>query len=324
MGDTPKAERVIPAKAGIQWMNAMSRCFARANIKCLDPRFRGDGEISRHMSSLVRSIAITLSLTLAGCGADTTNQTPAATIAKSMQCDSNHVAFKVNGEAVPKSLLNAYMLDRQLDSTDPAQLKIGQDKLAEFVAIAQSAYAKDVATNPQAPLLACDIMAVKHAAGSYLANIVEGKIYSDAEVRAYYDQIVQKEGATQYLVSHILLSDYSEATKISQQLATGADLDAMLPELQGKPGVTRAASLGWIAPSQLPAELLQTTLKAMQKGQTSGMLAIQGTWHFIKIVDTRPRPVPEFDAVKAKIVGQMRAELAKSTIEGIRSASKVE
>jgi peptidyl-prolyl cis-trans isomerase C len=266
--------------------------------------------------------ALSVLLVLAACNSET--PAPVAVAQRSMQCDSTHVAFRVNGEVVPKSLLNAYMLDRQLDSADPAQLKIGQDKLAEFVAIAQVAVAKDQASNPQTPLLRCDVTALKSAAGGYLADVVESKIYTDAEVRGFYDQIVQKEGTTQYLVSHVLLSDYSLATTTAQQLGAGADLDQMLPELQGKPGVTRAASLGWIAPSQLPAELLQSTLKSLQKGQTSGMLAIQGTWHFIKVVDTRAREVPSFDSVKDKIIGQMRSDLAKSTIAKIRDAAKID
>jgi peptidyl-prolyl cis-trans isomerase C len=269
--------------------------------------------------------AASVLLVLAACTSETPETpAPAAVAQRSMQCDSMHAAFRVNGEVVPKSLLNAYMLDRQLDSTDPAQLKIGQDKLAEFVAIAQASITKDQASNPQTPLLPCDVGAVKSAAGGYLANIVESKTFTDAELRAFYDQTVQKEGATQYLVSHVLLSDYSLATTTAQQLGAGADLDQMLPELQGKPGVTRAASLGWIAPSQLPAELLQSTLKSMQKGQTSGMLAIQGTWHFIKVVDTRAREVPSFDSVKDKIIGQMRSDLAKSTIAKIRDAAKID
>jgi peptidyl-prolyl cis-trans isomerase C len=234
-----------------------------------------------------------------------------------VQFPVQQAAMHVNGEAIDQAILTAYATQKGLDTNDPAQRKLAREKVAEFVAVAQAAQSAGYTGSAN---FALDQL--KFVAGGYLQSI-NANPPADAEVRSFYEQTVAAEGNKQYLVSHIMLIDLPRAKEIGSQLAAGKDFDQLASTLKGTPGVTRAGSLGWISPASLP-EPLRPSLQALQVGQTSPMISIEGAWHFLKIVQQRERAIPAFEDVKDAVRQQMLQKRAQETLSRIRDSAKIE
>jgi hypothetical protein len=86
------------------------------------------------MKKLTATIAGTLMLILTGCSGGDANSD-----ARLVQLEGERSSLKVNGEAIPEALVQAYARKRGWELRDPGQREQAYDQLAELLAVAMEA-----------------------------------------------------------------------------------------------------------------------------------------------------------------------------------------
>ena len=121
---------------------------------------------------------------------------------------------------------------------------------------------------------------------------------SESEMENFRASSENRDGGTEYNISHILISVPESATPeilqqtrqraeaLLQTLRNGAAFDqAAIANSQGQ-NALEGGNLGWKKPGQLPA-LFASALKTMQLGEVSDVLRSPSGFHLLKLVDKR-------------------------------------
>ena len=121
---------------------------------------------------------------------------------------------------------------------------------------------------------------------------------SESEMENFRASNENRDGATEYNISHILISVPESATPeilqqtrqraeaLLQTLRNGAAFDqAAIANSQGQ-NALEGGNLGWKKPGQLPA-LFASALKTMQPGEVSDVLRSPSGFHLLKLIDKR-------------------------------------
>ena len=121
---------------------------------------------------------------------------------------------------------------------------------------------------------------------------------SESELENFRASSENRDGGTEYNISHILISVPESATPeilqqtrqraeaLLQTLRNGAAFDqAAIANSQGQ-NALEGGNLGWKKPGQLPA-LFASALKTMQLGEVSDVLRSPSGFHLLKLVDKR-------------------------------------
>jgi len=134
---------------------------------------------------------------------------------------------------------------------------------------------------------------------------VDSKIFvSDAEVDNYLATVAaQAGGENEYLVSHILVRvpEQSSPEQIAQRQAraeealakvkAGEDFAQVAASWSDANDAQQGGSLGWRTPARLPSVFVEP-VRALKKGETSGLLRSPAGFHIVKLVDQRGRNAP--------------------------------
>jgi parvulin-like peptidyl-prolyl isomerase len=149
---------------------------------------------------------------------------------------------------------------------------------------------------------------------------------SDAEVQAAYDaRPGVSEVPTQYRVAQIFVAASKPGDAAGEDKAR-ARLDGVIKKLKGKDAdfavIARESSeerssaesggdIGWSTEAQLIPGVRATVL-GLAKGAVSAPVRVDGGWHIMKLLDTRPASRRPLSEVRAALVAQLRAERAQA------------
>ena len=134
---------------------------------------------------------------------------------------------------------------------------------------------------------------------------IDSKVFvSDAEVDNYLATVnVQAGGESEYLLAHILVRvpEQSSPEQIEQRRARAEDALAKIKAGEAfaqvaatwsdAPDAQQGGSLGWRTPARMPSVFVDS-VRAMKKGQVSGVLRSPAGFHIVTIVDERGRNQP--------------------------------
>lgn len=134
---------------------------------------------------------------------------------------------------------------------------------------------------------------------------IDSKVFvSDAEVDNYLATVnVQAGGESEYLLAHILVRvpEQSSPEQIEQRRARAEDALAKVKAGEAfaqvaatwsdAPDAQQGGSLGWRTPARMPSVFVDS-VRAMKKGQVSGVLRSPAGFHIVTIVDERGRNQP--------------------------------
>ena len=134
---------------------------------------------------------------------------------------------------------------------------------------------------------------------------IDTKVFvSDAEVDNYLATVnVQAGGESEYLLAHILVRvpEQSSPEQIEQRRARAEDALAKVKAGEAfaqvaatwsdAPDAQQGGSLGWRTPARMPSVFVDS-VRAMKKGQVSGVLRSPAGFHIVTIVDERGRNQP--------------------------------
>ncbi len=156
---------------------------------------------------------------------------------------------------------------------------------------------------------------------------------SDDEAKKLYDaqvaQMTQTKPEEEVKASHILVKEEDKAKEIAAKLAS-ADDKAFAEAAKANsldPGSKEdGGSLGYFGRGQMVPQFEEAAFK-LKKGEISAPIQTQFGWHIIKVEDRREKPapkVPEFAAVKDRIVASLMHKKAQETLEGLRAKAQLE
>ncbi len=229
------------------------------------------------------------------------------------------VIMTVNGEPVDRALVLSYANERGFDLTDPAQLKIATDYVAELLAIAQAARLDSYSTSPEYAL-----NQLKVAASVYVKHLASTPAFTDAEVQANFEGQIAATGGVQLHVQQIIVNQVLAAQTVQAALASGKPFSAVMAELRGTPGVLDAKDLGWITVLSLPEALRAPTLALAPGSYTPTPISLGSASHFLNVIETKPLTAPNFADVKEGMRKAMEETRAERSIDKINAQSKVE
>ena len=244
---------------------------------------------------------------------------PAAAPTAVLTFPAKDVYMTVNGEPVDRALVLSYANERGFDLTDPVQLKIATDYVAELLAIAQAARLDSYSATPEYAL-----SQLKVAASVYVKHLSSKPAFTDAEVQANFEGQIAATGGVQLHVQQIIVNEVLAAQTVQAALASGKSFSDVITELRGTPGVVDAKDLSWITVLSLPEALRAPTLALAQGGYTPTPISLGGTSHFLNVIETKPLIAPNFADVKDGMRKAMEESRAERLIDKINAQSKVE
>jgi peptidyl-prolyl cis-trans isomerase C len=236
---------------------------------------------------------------------------------------------KVNGLTIPQS---------RFELVARSQLTQGQEDTPKFredlreilitrEVLAQEALRRKLDKDPNY-VAQMDVMKQQILLGVLFDEFVKKNEPTEAALRKEYDRVKAETvsaGGKQYLARHILLKEEGEAKAIIEQLQGGGDFEAIAKEKSTDTGSREdGGALGWSEPQRFVAPF-GDALRQLKKGEfTRQPVQTQFGYHVILLVDERPVPFPEFDAVKDQVRQGLMGKARDEYIDGLRAKAKIE
>ncbi|MEW6445981.1 MAG: foldase protein PrsA [Pseudomonadota bacterium] len=261
---------------------------------------------------LIAAMTIAVAL-MTGCGEDKT----AGTVATG---DKDVVAV-VNGTNITRQDLDGVKAQMPGRGSDEQIV----EQLVELKVLADKAVTDGLDKDPAI------VAELARARESILANhlvkkAIEGKTFTDEEMKAEYDQVVAKMPKKEELkAAHILVEDEKLAKDLQAKLSEGADFAQLAKQHSTDPGSKdQGGDLGWFEASMMVPEFA-SAVSGLEPGKlTAAPVKTQFGWHIIKLEEKRAVPPPAFDSVKPQLTNMMRQKAVEKYVDDARKAAKVE
>jgi peptidyl-prolyl cis-trans isomerase C len=259
-------------------------------------------------------IAMAAALMLAGCGGE--KSAPAAKAAVSQD-----IVAVVNGEKITRQDLEGVKAQMPGRGNDEQIV----DQLVELKLLAQKARKEGLDKDAE---VKAELERARESilANHLVRNMLEAKTFTDAELKAEYDEVVAKmPKKDEYKAAHILVEDEAQAKDLLTKLAHGADFAQLAKEHSTDPGSKdQGGDLGWFEASMMVPEFAQAVTE-LEPGKTSSApVKTQFGWHIIKLEEKRQVPPPAFEAVKPQLSNMLRQKAVEQFVKDARAQAKVE
>ncbi len=228
--------------------------------------------------------------------------------------------LKVNGEAVPEIMIEAFARQRGWDVRDPGQRQQVLDSVADLVAMAQAAQTSGL-LDDVAVAAELEIERLNRLSGEFVRR--SSAEPTDQELRAAYEQEVANNGSDEFQIAHILFDNQAAADAASIALSTGTAFDDLLASSVGQVGVKDSKDLGWVRKPQLPAPLAEA-LQGMVDGGISPVVQTEFGFHVALLRARRPLQAPSFETVRDGIKATLQRKRALDFAATIKSKAKIE
>jgi peptidyl-prolyl cis-trans isomerase C len=277
------------------------------------------------MKLIASLVALASLLALAACS-PTPDNTQSATATTTPTATPSATAFpardvfmSVNGEAVDRALVLAYIAQRGFDANDPVQLQLAADKLGEFIAIVQAGRADPYAQTPEFA-----VEQLKSDAALAMQRFASNPPLSDAEVQAGYQAQIAATGGVQLNLQHLMTLDVATAQTIQAALAAGKSFAAVMQEMQGNSSVKENKDWGWTTVISLPEPLREATLALKNGGFTPSAMHLGQQYYFVNVSAAKPFEAPQFETVKDGMRKAMEQNRVQEAIAKIKAQAKIE
>lgn len=266
----------------------------------------------------IRAIAAALAALwlLAGC-----SKAPESADQPLIQLDGAASSLKVNGQAVPEALVQAYARKRGWEVRDPGQREQVYDQLAELLAVAMEADKRGLLAD-EVVRADLELERLNRLSGLMMERGVPAP--TEDELRAAYDQELVTTGTEEFQAAHILLDSAERAQQILAALAGGSNFDELLAAQAGQAGVRDAKDLGWVRRTQLPPALADV-LAGLAPGTWSPQpVSTEFGFHVALLRAKRPFNAPPYEQVREGIRSALVRKRALELAKSIKEQSKIE
>lgn len=159
---------------------------------------------------------------------------------------------------------------------------------------------------------------------AYLKKRAEAEITPDL-VRQRYEEMTKSAPAEDEVrAHHILVKTEEEAKAIADQLAKGANFEALATEKStDESSAKNGGDLGYFTKGKMVPEFAEMAF-ATEVGKNSAPVQSQFGWHVIRVDDKRPAKAPTFEEVVPQVRDQLMAELVERAAKAVRGSAKIE
>lgn len=253
-------------------------------------------------------------LLLAGCGA----KSP----------DDSKVLARVDGDVITAKDYEDYLRARQMQQPpipDPKkEREVVLDEMVNRVLLVQAAAAHKVDQELDVYLQ------LKRQRENVLARAMLRKYLidnpiSDEEVKTRFDELTAKADKNEYRARHILVRDETEARALIGQLRKGASFANLAKQKSIDVGSGRNGGElgGWFSQDQVVPEFYEAVRQLKQGETTRDPVKSEYGWHIIKLENTRPRTMPEFDEAKGNIRQIVQQERVEALLKSIKDKARI-
>jgi peptidyl-prolyl cis-trans isomerase C len=153
---------------------------------------------------------------------------------------------------------------------------------------------------------------------------IKGSI-SEALAKGIYDDKVKMIPTEDEVEArHILVDTEEKAKALYDKVVAGEDFAKLAEANSNDPGSKAdGGKLGYFSKGQMVKEFEDAAF-ALKKGEVSKPIKTQFGWHVIKVEDRRPKPLPTFDEVKDKIIGNMVQQKGQQVATELRGKANIE
>ncbi|WIV50750.1 peptidylprolyl isomerase [Marivivens sp. LCG002] len=156
-----------------------------------------------------------------------------------------------------------------------------------------------------------------------LIDALSAELITEEAIQAAYDaQFADVEPVLEYSAAHILLASEEEAAAAKLRADSGEDFAELARQLSTGPSGPSGGDLGWFSEGMMVQEF-QTAVEALEAGQVSDPVQTQFGWHIIKLNETRNRPNPTLEEMRAEIAGKLQEELVTSKLAELTAAAEI-
>ena len=156
-----------------------------------------------------------------------------------------------------------------------------------------------------------------------LIDSLSAELITEEAIQAAYDaQFADVEPVLEYSAAHILLASEEEAAAAKLRADSGEDFAELARQLSTGPSGPSGGDLGWFSEGMMVQEF-QTAVEALEVGQVSDPVQTQFGWHIIKLNETRNRPNPTLEELRAEIAGKLQEELVTSKLAELTAAAEI-
>lgn len=248
--------------------------------------------------------------------------------------DDSKVLATVNGQTITENEVQHYSQLRQSRSpvADPTkEQKAVLDEMVDRTLLAQRASETGVDKDPEVQYLLRRMRENILVQAMIRSTLKENPI-TDEELKERFQKEAAATHKTEYRVRHILLKNEDEAKEVIQQLKGGKTDFAKLAKQKsidvqsGK----RGGDLGsWINQGDVVPEFF-AGVSGLQKGAISSEpVKSDFGWHVIKVEDTRPAKIPNYEQfmadrqTKANFYRKLQDEKIEQMVKDLRTKAKI-
>jgi len=233
-------------------------------------------------------------------------------------------AATIDGQAVPQALVDG--LYDQLPPSMKKQLEqMGGkgplvDQVVDIELLYREALKKGLADTPEAQ--AHLAIATRKALADMAIESAVAEQATDEKMHAWYNDHQVRFAGEQIHLSHILVKDDAEAKDVMKALAGGADFASLAAAKSlDTNSKIKGGELGWFSKKEMGGPLGAAAFAA-EVGKPAG--PIQSPYGYNVILVTEKRNQAPYEDVKDTVKEELSQDLARSYIEGLRSAAKIE
>jgi peptidyl-prolyl cis-trans isomerase C len=236
----------------------------------------------------------------------------------------SHVAT-VNGVPIHESIFRLYALNglqKNADDLTDEERSLVLEDLIRFRILMDAATQSDLLSErrvaAELELARLQIVA-RTMAGRYL----EQNPATEAELRAAYNENLDRLRSTQFKAKHILLESEEDAAAVIVELNEGADFVELAREKSTGPTAPQGGDLGWFTAESM-VEPFANAVLAMEPGRHStAPVRTQFGWHVILVEDRREQQAPGLDAVRAELVNAVERRKLEAYVEQLKESVQV-
>ncbi len=278
----------------------------------------------RFRNSILAATLLASSALLGACSKD--NAGDSATAAADGTTLPAGPVVTINGKAISSSMFDFFArnrLGKPAAELKPEQRQELLDQLIGLEAAAQTAITngldKDADNSARLELLRTNTLAELE-----IARKLGDTRPSEQELRAEYETQVAEMPKLEYHARHILVATEPFAQSLIEKIQGGADFMAIARKESMDSSKKDGGDLGWFSPARMVPEF-SAAVAALKKGEmTTKPVQSEFGFHIIKLEDTRPTTVPEFDQVKERLGPMVQQKKAQAYIESLKKDMKID
>lgn len=145
---------------------------------------------------------------------------------------------------------------------------------------------------------------------------------SQKKIHLAYQKLVKNAPDKEYRVREIIVHDRSEAMDIIHALRRGQRFSNLAAEHSVGPNAALGGELGWLASSQLQANLGKA-IRELSIGEVTGPVSIPEGWGIIQLLGVHDAKILPLDAVKAHLISELKQKETEVYVEKLRKEAHI-